>query len=568
MSRSKGKKWARWLLGLVLAAGGGVATVAWGQGPPTASPAEKRPLPEKSFMNKNPFFLPVSLDDRLRASLQEIQLYVKNEASQPWMFKDKITPTKDCFTFKAPRDGEYWFALVTVDKSGKASALEDAPAQIVVLDTQPPQVEVAALPATPDGPVVKVDVRDPHLDASRTQFSYQTGNRAWHAVDHLANHPDQFCIPRQAVLTGMIKVVSVDYARNEVSREFNLSTLPVAGVAPFPVAVSPRAHDLAVETSGPKSADKLVPVLVEDKNTMEPPPLSGAIQRTPAPLPGAFEKVEVLKVPGPTVGLNPIQPVEIRLPAAAGIKPVPSVNPIPVEPAVKSLEFKANASLPVNPVSLNKQIVNNTHLFLDYQIEQMGASGVGKVEIWMSRDKGQTWQKHGEDTDRKSPAELDLPGEGEFGITLVVTNGRGFGGLPPVSGDTPDWWVELDVTKPHVEIVGVRPGSIDESGALHISWTARDKNLGQAPIDLFYAVERNGPWHPIAKGLRNEGHYRWNVPGDLGPHAYIRLVAIDQAGNAAHCETAQAVALDDLSRPRARVFGISTSAPKTLPRNP
>jgi hypothetical protein len=59
----------------------------------------------------------------------------------------------------------------------------------------------------------------------------------------------------------------------------------------------------------------------------------------------------------------------------------------------------------------------------------------------------QSWQRLGEDANRKSPVEIDLPGEGLFGVSLVVTNGRGFGGTPPSPGDSPDWWIEVDVTK-------------------------------------------------------------------------------------------------------------------------
>ena len=41
---------------------------------------------------------------------------------------------------------------------------------------------------------------------------------------------------------------------------------------------------------------------------------------------------------------------------------------------------------------------------------------------------------------------------------------------------------------------------------------ASDKNLLDEPIDLYYATETSGPWLPIAKGLKNSGQYRWEVP--------------------------------------------------------
>ena len=75
---------------------------------------------------------------------------------------------------------------------------------------------------------------------------------------------------------------------------------------------------------------------------------------------------------------------------------------------------------------------------IDYRLEQIGASGVGKIEIWITADHSQSWQKLREDVERKSPVAIELPGEGLYGIAMVVSNGRGFGGSPPNPGDVPD----------------------------------------------------------------------------------------------------------------------------------
>ena len=65
--------------------------------------------------------------------------------------------------------------------------------------------------------------------------------------------------------------------------------------------------------------------------------------------------------------------------------------------------------------TLKRQFVNSTKVFLDYQIENAGQSGVGKVEVWMTRDRAKSWQKVSEQTQRKSPVEVQLPGEGLYG---------------------------------------------------------------------------------------------------------------------------------------------------------
>src|SRR5262249_24443575 len=128
-------------------------------------------------------------------------------------------------------------------------------------------------------------------------------------------------------------------------------------------------------------------------------------------------------------------PAEARMPQAVKNEMDIQLNPGPVA-----------ASQRPNPVT--KHLVNKTHIVLKYQIDNTGPSGVGKVEFWITRDKGMTWQKLCEDAKHQSPAEVDLPGDGLFGICMVVCNGRGFGASQPTAWDIPDWWIEVDTTKP------------------------------------------------------------------------------------------------------------------------
>src|SRR5262249_52612440 len=77
------------------------------------------------------------------------------------------------------------------------------------------------------------------------------------------------------------------------------------------------------------------------------------------------------------------------------------------------------------------QLINTTQATVEYRIDQVGPSGVGKVEIYMTPDNGQTWRRLSEDTAKRSPATITLPGDGVFGIRMVVSNGNGFGGKAP-----------------------------------------------------------------------------------------------------------------------------------------
>jgi hypothetical protein len=548
------KKWksriSSWASRVLLAGLG----VAWtGQG---GRAQEERPIP-KSYLNKGTVHLPIQIDDRVRPLLQWVQLYVKDGPQAPWEMKEKVPATQTFFTFRTTHDGEYWFNVVTVDRSGKAipaDVTKEPPGLIVVIDSTPPQVDVQVLATSAEGQQVRCEVRDANPDPVKTRMYYQTRDQIWRPLDAVSGQPDTFCIPGQAATTGMVRVTATDLARNTVNREFNLGTMPVANNNPF---------------AGPKALPANMPAENLGQNIVVPP--------APPDL------VTTAKAPPTTVISEKVIPVSERIELVANkVSPAaqpqgPALEPTP-KTAISEVSSKVpfavpssgetRASEPAPPLVKQadapgkRHLVNSTHVFLDYQIDQTGASGVGRVEIWHTHDMGQTWHKLCEDPHRKGQAEIDLPGEGVYGLTVIVANGRGFGAVPPKTGDAPDWWVEVDTTKPQAELHNVRGNPNGDDGTLHITWTAKDKNIHPEPIDLFYATKREGPWLPIVKGIKNDGLYRWSPSAGVGTHAFVRLTVHDLAGNSTSLESAQPVALDDMSRPRGRLTGVTT-VPRT-----
>jgi hypothetical protein len=200
------------------------------------------------------------------------------------------------------------------------------------------------------------------------------------------------------------------------------------------------------------------------------------------------------------------------------------------------------------------QLLNTTKASLEYKFDNVGQSGIGKVEIYVTKDNGASWELLGEDADRRSPADVNLPGEGVFGIRLVVTNGHGFGGRPPAHGEAPTSTIEVDMTPPIVELHEVEP--VAKDGRLEIRWKASDKNLGNDPVNLFYRVRPDAAWMPMAKRLKNDGVYLWTFPRESGNRFYVKIEVADMAGNVTRAECANPVILD-MSEPRANVVGIT-----------
>src|SRR5262249_13406909 len=149
--------------------------------------------------------------------------------------------------------------------------------------------------------------------------------------------------------------------------------------------------------------------------------------------------------------------------------------------------------------------------------------------------KGQSWSKIAEDADKTSPVEVDLPGEGLFGIRMAITNGNGFGGRAPKSGDRPSFFIEVDATSPFVQLQPIE--MIPGAGAIDIRWTASDNNMAAEPVSIFFRTQADGGWQPVARNVKNDGVYRWVFPRQIGPQFFLKLEVADMAGNVTRVET-------------------------------
>jgi hypothetical protein len=493
--------------------------------------------PSKMYTNKQQFRLPFNLDDRERARLRDIQLFVRYNGDS-WTCKETAPPAQKAFTYRAAQDGEYWFSIVTVDRTGKATPVDVAkepPALIVVVDTQQPEVQFSTV-SHAGVDCLRCEVHDANPDPSRVKLEYQTPDHTWRPVESVPGCPDLFRFPDKGSWTGQLRATATDRAENVGTREITWST-------PAPVVEPVVATPGRVDTHSDKTVASVGPDLLPPPVRTSAMPVAGQSLPMATPLP---------PFPSQPLPSQPIQQVVSR-------DPVPT-NPQPV------IVNNHDAAPSREQGLANRQLLNSTHVVLNYRIDQVGPSGVSKVEVWMTADEGKTWQRLCEDPDRRSPAEFDLPREGLYGVSVVVTNGNSISDPPPSAGTVPDWWIEVDTTRPTAQLQSVRPGMGEDAGSLLITWAASDKNLGTEPVDLYYATSREGPWMAIQRGVRNDGTYRWVAPHDGVGRYYIRMDVTDRAGNLTRCETADAVVLD-LTHPKARVLGASVSglAPLTPP---
>jgi hypothetical protein len=199
------------------------------------------------------------------------------------------------------------------------------------------------------------------------------------------------------------------------------------------------------------------------------------------------------------------------------------------------------------------QVVNHKRLLFNFDIKDVGFSGVSGIELWYTRD-GWTWRKI-EQKIHEGTCAVQVEEEGTYGFIFLPRTGFGGGKEPPQAGDPAQVWVEVDLSAPVVSLVRYQPEFV--SRTLQIEWTATDKNLGQKPISLYYAPQSSGPWMPVAVNLENTGRYSWQMTPAMPASFWLRVEAVDAAGNAGKADSPSPVRID-LSQPSVTNIRVST----------
>lgn len=233
----------------------------------------------------------------------------------------------------------------------------------------------------------------------------------------------------------------------------------------------------------------------------------------------------------------------------SGVMP-PQHDPIPGDPI-------KGGQMPIAPP--NRQLVNSKRILLNYEWKDKGPSGIATLDLWFTQD-GRNWFKFKtyDGPEPPSPCPVDVTQEGLYGFTLVAKSGVGISERPPQVGDQPQVWVEVDLTKPIVQLQDVSVGQGFDKGKLIIQWNARDKNLGAKPIQISYAPKTGGGWTPMTGGrIENSGRYVWQMP-ELVPFEFlVKVEAIDEAGNIGDAVTPETIKVD-LVQPKARIKSVET----------
>ena len=539
------------------------------------------------YHNSRSFGIPFNIDEPRRRQLKEVQLWVSDDSGFNWTAASKTTPEQGKFTFRARRDGEYWFATRALSVDGRYSPPEDQPVQpsmIVVIDTVAPSLILE--PDGRRGGVVRVrwEAKDENLDLETLTLEYQVvGVREWRRapLDRpalLGSHSWNV----NTVDAVRVRASVADKAGNVVDDEI---IVPEGAAAPPDLAAvdsdpfAPPVERIGRSDRSPIAASPDFPPIEDDFTTAPRPGDRRRVARQTgagagavvgsAPAAGAFP-------PAPdwergAVAGRAAPNAQPAAPSSAPIFPDPFPNPgggggfgAPAQALAQAPAPGAAAGPSGAPAddggAGGAMLVNSPRFKLQYEVDDAGPEGPATVELWMTRDGGRTWIRRGEDPDRVSPFDVDLGGEGTFGVSLVARSASGLGDRPPAPGDPPQTWVEVDSTPPTVQLYPPRVGTGVHTGKIAISWRADDLHLPNQAVSLFWRPDRPGsPWQPIpgAQALGNFDQFIWVAPPDVPPKLHVRVEAVDSAGNRGGAETAEtAPVVVDRSRPRSRIIGL------------
>jgi hypothetical protein len=528
------------------------------------------------YINERDFQIPVRLDKSRLADLKQVLLYSLSKDGTRWEQVGAILPDKDGFTFNAREDGTYQFKVGVIGKDGKRDPADIYAAPVgqrIVVDTLRPEVRIRSAERLGNEVVVRWDVTEEHPDWSSLRLEYRTSDSpgaAWTSVPLVSPESRQASIRITAAAPVAVRMRLQDLATN-LSRwsEAAVSgggstTLAGGGEVPPP----PPPPDMGPAPGAISPAVAPAPALppADDGGWSPTPPGTGG---QPVALVRQPDRTSASGLSGPG-GNGP------DLPAASGGKGSVVASSVPLPPPTGG----TNPEAPVPPRPGRGglpplQVVKDRQLTLEYEVGKVGPSGVGGVDLYVTRDEGTTWQRAGSEEVTSMPVFADprgqpagtlrkltveLPGDGVYGFYLVLKSGAGLSKRPPRNGDLPQMRIEVDTTPPEAQLFRPEPDP-KRRDALLLRWGARDKNLGTHPVLLEWAEQKEGPWQAIGADLEHSGpygQYVWVVPPSVPHHVYLRLTVRDTAGNVARAVTTDRI-LVDLIEPEVQSLRLSSN---------
>lgn len=541
-------------------------------------------LPKPTYTNKSRFRIPFRFDTNAlqRMNAREIQLHVSQDHGATWDMSQTLTVDGGKFDYQSPGEGEFWFSVKTLDGRNQLHPPKGSyeTGLIVVVDSTAPSLDISAKQAAPGQIQLNWKATDPNLDLTSLRFEYQAQNSTdWELLSVIpkANGEHSWSVFHSGIVA--IRGTVSDLAGNVGHSSAQVNLVAAGGQIEKPRPA--KRVPIAMPDEAPTLSDQDVrvtqtPAKVElddnDENRMPVITPRGAIPRyTPSqrlvsnkrPVhveesPDAHQADSERFIESPP--LNPA-PVQQAMPAIPERQPMPERQTNVAAPSTQGYQPASQARRQTNG---RQRVVRARRFQIGYELNDIGPSGVGVVELFITEDNGRTWWKYGDDPDQKSPFDVEVREDGVYGFAIRARSGAGLSTDAPVPGEPPAIVVAVDQTEPVVELLPVQQGQGANVNRLLLRWRITEDHPADRPVSLYYAEQLSGPWEPIS-GWREDpnGTYEWTAGPGVPSQFYIRVLARDSAGNVGKAESRTPIIVD-LQRPTARIVDIdqTPSAPQ------
>ncbi len=458
---------------------------------------------------------------QLRAT--EVQLLVSTDRGKSWKTAARAKPQDRVFRFNAQDNGEYWFAVRMMNSQNQP--VQPGAPQVglkVRVDDVPPVLDLKVRELSPGRVELSWQADDEALNIDTLEIQFREGETGdWKTLNPEHQFNGRLDLPVTASGTVYVAARVSDFSKNEVTAEGQTSVTAAAGSS---------------EKVTEPDFSKPVAITPYTDSSQSDAPSSFA----PAPL-AAHDTV-------PSSGLP-----RIITDGASSARPVPQNvsqhmgSPVVVNPALQR----------PTPFPMGAKVVKTNSFNIGYSLDQIGPSGVGAVDLYITEDEGRNWFHYGSDPDRKSPFSVRVERSGQFGFAIRARSGIGLSDDPPQPGNRPEIVVIVDQVAPRPKLGSLNQGQGLTHNQVMLSWVLLDSDLPEQSVMLSRAYSPTGPWEPISGWIENTGRYLWTVDQTIDRPIYIRIEARDFAGNIGKADSDQPLHID-LTRPTARILDVET----------
>ena len=524
-------------------------------------------LPKPTHTTKTRFRIPFKFDAAAlkRMNAREIQLHVSHNQGETWELAQVLAPDGGKFEYTCTADGEYWFSVKTLDGQKQLHPPRGSyeTGLIVVVDTTTPLLDLSLQQIAAGKLQARWRASDTNLDIDSLRLEYLSpGTNDWRALDVVprARGETSWVIPQTGTVSvrGSISDLAGNAANTKVQIEVDADNYPALKQRAIPqgkIAKSPPQDD-----AGQSKVDASLSAL-----PIPDPSVGEQGYRVPSLRP--HEDSASLPLP---LGQLAMKPSKTIYDAGRDAIPATTISKGSDNPAIVSGSLPDFSTRPQiarrlqtdevssssRPVTSRKRFLTSHRFQVGYKVEDVGPSGIAAVELFITEDHGRKWWKYGDDPDLKSPFDIEVPRDGEYGFAIRVRSGAGLSMDPPAPGEVPAIVITVDQTAPTVELLPVQQGHGASFNKLLIRWRVTEEHPSEKSVSLYYASSRTGPWEPIS-GWREDrnGEYEWTVGPGAPVQFYLRVMVRDAAGNIGKADTAQPIIVD-LSRPTAQILDV------------